>query len=331
MKCTLKDIASDTGFSISTVSRFLSGSRRYYNSKEKAIFNSANKINYPYIQNFYNNGIKLKVALVTTITKGEFISLLLSEFHIAAKNTNCDIELINLEKNEFIKDKIKSLIKEKDGLCILYPNLNKSDCNILVSYMDEIPIISLSPLLDGSVNTITFNNYKGGYLAAKYLDELGYENFGIISGDKTIFEASQRTNGFMDYLKVNNLQCSWEFKGNYSIESGNAAFTDFHNRKLPSMGIFGVNDYMCFGFMKLALLSGIKIPADLSIIGFDNTPFCDNSIPELSSISTDFVELGERALSSIEKSFIDYNKNELLTNLVPVEIIKRNSTQKVNL
>jgi len=330
MKCTLKDIALDTGFSISTVSRFLSGSRRYHNSKEKIIFDSANKINYPYIQNFYNNGIKLKVALVTRILKGEFISLLLSDFHIAAKNSNCDIELINLEKDEFIKDKIATLSKEKDGICILYPDLDKSDCNILESYMNQIPIISLSPIIDASINTITFHNYKGGYLAAKCLNELGYENFGIISGDETIFEASQRKNGFMDYLKLNDLECNWEFKGNYSIESGNTAFTDFQNRKISNIGIFGVNDYMCFGFMKLALLSGIKIPRELSIIGFDNTPFCDNSIPELSSISTDFVELGKRALSSIEKSFIDYNKNDFFTNLVPVEIIDRNSTQKVN-
>ncbi len=330
MKHTLKDIASDTGFSVSTVSRFLSGNRRYYNNKERIIFDSANKLNYPYIHNFYNNGVKLKIALVTTILKGEFISLLLSDFHIAAKNSNCDIELINLEKDEFIQEKIESLTQEKDGLCILYPNLNKSDCKILESYMNRISIISLSPIIDASISTITFNNYKGGYLAAKYLNEIGYQNFGIISGDETIFEASQRKNGFMDYLKLNDLECKWEFKGNYSIESGNTAFTDFQSRKISNIGIFGVNDYMCFGFMKLALLSGIKIPRELSIIGFDNTPFCDNSIPELSSISTDFVELGKRALSSIEKSFIDYNKNYFFTNLVPVEIIDRNSTQKVN-
>jgi LacI family transcriptional regulator len=329
MKHTLKDIALDTGLSISTVSRFLSGHRRYYNYKERLIFDSANKLNYPYIHNFYNNGIKLKIALVTTILKGEFISLLLSEFHIAAKNSNCDIELINIEKDEFIQDKIESLTQEKDGLCILYPDLNKSDCDILESYMNKISIISLSPIIDASINTITFNNYKGGYLAAKYLNGLGHQNFGIISGDETIFEASQRRNGFLDYLKFNNLQCNWEFKGNYSIESGNIAFSDFKNRKLSNIGIFGVNDYMCFGFMKLALLSGIKIPKELSIIGFDNTPFCDNSIPELSSISTNFVELGERALSSIEKSFIDYNNNESFTNLVPVKIINRNSTKKV--
>ncbi len=196
--------------------------------------------------------------------------------------------------------------------------------------MNRIIIVSLSPIIDASISTITFNNYKGGYLAAKYLNEIGYQNFGIISGDETIFEASQRKNGFMDYLKLNDLECKWEFKGNYSIESGNTAFTDFQSRKISNIGIFGVNDYMCFGFMKLALLSGIKIPRELSIIGFDNTPFCDNSIPELSSISTDFVELGKRALSSIEKSFIDYNKNDFFTNLVPVEIIDRNSTQKVN-
>ena len=125
------------------------------------------------------------------------------------------------------------------------------------------------------------------------------------------------------------MKCQWEFKGDYSLESGNKAFIDFHSKKLSNIGIFGVNDYMCFGFMKLALLSGINIPGQLSIIGFDNTPFCNNTIPELSSISTNFIELGKRSLSSLEKSFINYNKTELFTNLVPVELIERASTRNL--
>jgi len=102
MKYTLKDIAKESGLSIATVSRFLCGKRRYYNLKEQHIFNLANKYHYPYIQNFYNNGIKLKVSLITTIGKGEFFSSLLSDFHIAAKNSNCDIEVIDIEKDIFI-------------------------------------------------------------------------------------------------------------------------------------------------------------------------------------------------------------------------------------
>ena len=330
MKYNLKNIAQETGFSISTVSRFLCGKRRYYNQKENHIFKIANKYNYPYIHNFYNNGIKLKISLIMNIRKGEFFSSLLSDFHIAAKDSNCDIEIIDINKNELLENKIKSLIENKDGLCILFPDLNRDDCNILESYLNKIPILSLSPIIEASVNTITFDNYKGGYLAAKHLKDSGYENIGIISGNDSLFEAYQRRNGFMDYLSSNNMKCIWEYKGDYSLESGHKAFENFHKRDLYDIGIFGVNDVMCFGFMKLALLSGINIPERLSIIGFDNTPFCKNSIPELSSISTDFVELGQKALSSIEKSFIDYNRTEGHTSLLPVNLINRSSTRNLN-
>ena len=83
---------------------------------------------------FFTNQNKLKVALVTTIKKGEFFSALLSDFHIAAKDSNCEIELIDIEKNDFFYNKIKSLTIEKDGLCIFFPNINQSDCNILDKY-----------------------------------------------------------------------------------------------------------------------------------------------------------------------------------------------------
>lgn len=330
MKYNLKNIANETGFSVSTVSRFLCGKRRYYNQKEKLIFKTANKYNYPYIHNFYNNGIKLKVTLILNIQKGEFFSSLLSDFHIAAKDSNCDIEIIDIKKNDFLFNKIESLTENKDGLCILFPDLNKNDCKILESYSKNIPIISLSPILEGSVNTITFDNYKGGYLAAKHLADLGYNNIGIISGNDSLFEAYQRRNGFLDYLTSNSMKCIWEFKGDYSLESGHTAFKNFQKKKINDIGIFGVNDNMCFGFMKLALLSGINIPEKLSIIGFDNAPFCNNSIPELSSISTNFIELGQKALSSIEQSFIDYNRTfGHTTNLLTVNLINRGSTRSL--
>lgn len=331
MKYTLKDIAKESGLSIATVSRFLCGKRRYYNLKEQNIFNLANKYHYPYIHNFYNNGIKLKVSLATNIKKGEYFSSLLSDFHIAAKDSHCELEIIDIEKNDFLNNKLENLSHTRDGICILFPNLNKNDCNIIESYIDKIPILSLSPLLDGSIDTMTFDNYQGGYIAAKHLHKLGYNNIGIISGDDSVFEAFQRKNGFMDYLRSNNLNCNWEFKGDYSLESGNKAFLKFQEKNLKNIGIFGVNDYMCFGFMKLALLSGIKIPEELSIIGFDDTPFCNNSIPELSSISTNFIELGNRALSSIEKSFTNYKRNINSTNLVPVNLVNRASTKSLNI
>ena len=330
MKISLKNIADETGYSVSTVSRFLCGKRRYYNKKEKLIFKIANKYNYPYIQNFYNNGINLKVSLIMNIHKGEFFSSLLSDFHIAAKDINCDIEIINLKKNDFLDNRLESLIEDKDGLCIFYPDLNNEETNKLEYYTDKIPILSLSPILESSINTITFDNYLGGYLAAKHLNDLGYKNAGIISGNDNLYEAYQRRNGFMDYLTSNNMKCIWEYKGNYSLECGHDAFKDFNKKNLKDIGIFGVNDNMCFGFMKLALLSGIKIPDSLSIIGFDNTPFCENSIPELTSISTDFIELGQKALVAIEKSFIDYNRTlGHSTNLLPVKLKSRSSTRYI--
>ena len=330
MKISLKNIADETGYSISTVSRFLCGKRRHYNEKEKLIFKTANKYNYPFIQNFYNNGINLKVSLIMNIHKGEFFSSLLSDFHIAAKDSNCDIEIIDINKKDFLENKLDLLIKNKDGLCILYPDLTKDECIKLETYTDKIPILSLSPILESSINTITFDNYLGGYLAAKHLKDSGYKNVGIISGNDNLYEAYQRRNGFMDFLTSNNMECKWEFKGNYSLECGYDAFEDFNKKNIKDIGIFGVNDNMCFGFMKLALLSGIKIPENISIIGFDNTPFCENSIPELTSISTDFIDLGQKALAAIEKSFID-NHSTLghSTNLLPVNLINRASTKNI--
>jgi len=330
MKSNLKTIALETGFSLSTVSRFLCGKKRSYNQKEKYIFEVANKYNYPYIHNFHKHGIKLKVSLVMNIEKGEFYSSLLSDFRIAAKESNCNIEIIDIDKDDLLENKIESLVEKSDGLCILYPDLTRDNCNILESYQNKIPILSLVPILDASINTITFDNHRGGYLAAKSLNDLGYKDVGIISGDDSVFEASQRRNGFMHYISSNNMKCTWEYKGDYTWESGLKAFKDFHSKDLVNIGIFGVNDSMCFAFMREALLSGINIPESVSIIGFDNQPSCNNTIPELSSIYPDYIELARKTLTSIENDFIKYNRTEACTMLLPVNLINRSSTRNLH-
>ena len=95
-----------------------------------------------------------------------------------------------------------------------------------------------------------------------------------VSGLDDAVDAVFRKNGFVDHInEKKDLNLVWEYKGDFSSESGREAFLDYKRKNISDIAIFGCNDHTCFGFMKSALESGYQIPKDFIIAGFDNLSF----------------------------------------------------------
>ena len=328
MRATLKQVADDTGLSIATVSRALRRNRRRYTSNEEKIYASARKLGYPFIGNLGNED-QLTIALVTEVHQGEFYSSLFNGFYNSSKDSESDIVFVNLAKHS--DDPVQHIInlsKKYSGICLFLPNLEKSDYKRIREGVGKYPIISLTPMKNPTIDTVSFDSYSGGYMIAKHFEEQQYLNFGVISGPNDAVDAVFRKNGFIDHInEKNNLNLVWEFKGDFSSKSGRDAFKDFQSRKLKNIAIFGCNDHTCFGFMKSALEAGFQIPKDFIIAGYDNLSFCNTFTPELTSVATNFDILGKRAIRTIENMVNDSNEIIRQFSMVPVEIIIRASTQ----
>ena len=328
MRTTLKQVADDTGLSIATVSRALRRNRRRYSKNEEKIYASARKLGYPFIGELSNEE-QLTIALVTEVHQGEFYSSLFNGFYNSSKNSESDIVFVNLAKHS--DDPVQHIInlsKKYSGICLFLPNLEKIDYKRIRNGVGKYPIISLTPMKNPTIDTVSFDSYSGGYMIAKHFEEQGYKNFGIISGPHDAIDAVFRKNGFIDHIsEKQDLNLAWEFKGDFSSESGRDAFNNYKKQNIPNMAIFGCNDHTCFGFMKGALEAGYKIPKDFIIAGYDNLSFCDNFTPELTSVATNFDILGKRAIRTIENMVNDSNEIIRQFSMVPVEIIIRASTQ----
>ena len=328
MRTTLKQVADDTGLSIATVSRALRRNKRRYSKNEERIYASARKLGYPFIGEL-NNEEQLTIALVTEVHQGEFYSSLFNGFYNSSKNSESDIVFVNLAKHS--EDPVQHIInlsKKYSGICLFLPNLEKIDYKRILQGVGKYPIISLTPMKNPTIDTVSFDSYSGGYMIAKHFEEQGYKNFGIVSGPGDAVDAVFRKNGFVDHIsEKEDLKLVWEYKGDFSSESGRDAFNDYKNQNIPNMAIFGCNDHTCFGFMKGALEAGYKIPKDFIIAGYDNLSFCDNFTPELTSVATNFDILGKRAIRTIENMVNDSNEIIRQFSMVPVEIVIRSSTQ----
>ncbi|MDR8391853.1 LacI family transcriptional regulator [Aliifodinibius sp. S!AR15-10] len=334
MKVTLKDIAEETGFSISTVSRVLNGSDKISPKTKRAIVHTAKKLNYPtyYTQNGNNVLDTLKIFLVVSgFHVGEFYSSFYDGINKAAEENNISLALISINKPlpEMIKQ-LKSLTQNglSDGLILFTPELRKEDyLKIKDELPDKFPLMSNGLIESPVLTTVSFDSYSGGYMAAEHFHQKGYQECGILQGPFKKAEARYRANGFRDYiLQTSCMDIIWEFNGNFSFEGGAKAFHNFLEFDEKPRAIFSCSDAMCHGFMEEALLKGYQFPDDIAIIGFDDLPICKRHRPTISSIHTDYKQLGNVTMEKMREIVTNPNQQEGVLSLVPVDLVPRKSS-----
>jgi DNA-binding LacI/PurR family transcriptional regulator len=333
LKVTLKDIAKDTGYSISTVSRVLNGSDKISTSTRREIYQSAKKLNYPVYRSLNGEPLvdTLKISLIVTRHHiGEFYASFYHGFNVAANKHNVQLSLTSLRCpfEESLK-RIKELSHQKnDGLIIFAPEFRRPEYKKVQKVLPaKYPIISNAAIENPVLTTVIFDGYSGGYLAAEHFKKQGYKTCGIIRGAFDAVEARFRSNGFRDYvLQAPDMKLCWDFQGDFTFESGKEAFKDFQQQEQKPRAIFACNDAMCHAFMEEALLHGYDIPGDIAFVGYDDLPICKHHRPTISSIFTDYQKLGEITMLKLKELLSNPKQDKRMLSLVPVTLMHRESS-----
>ena len=213
------------------------------------------------------------------------------------------------------------------GLFYFYLRLDPFSYNKIKERLNNYPIVSIAPSFESIFDTFTFDSYQGGALAAQAFIKEGYKKFGIIRGPLEKWEAALRRNGFRDTIENAGYKIIWDYKGNYSFESGENAFHAVEKKKIRNIGIFASNDQMAVGFIHAALENKKIIPKDYAVIGYDNILFSKIFFPKLSTIDTDVDQLSEEAIDHLIrmiKKEVNLERSARKT-LIPVELIKRDT------
>lgn len=333
MKTTLKDIADKTGYSISTVSRVLNHSSRISAKAKDEIFNAAKELNYKvFEQSPTRSKSNLNnVALITDFHEGQFYASFFYGYLQSVKDRGPRISLLSVHnpKNEIVAF-IKQIIDEGyfDGIILFIPELDHEDYAAILKVLPpEYPILSNALVDNPKLTTITFDGYSGGYQAAAHFEEQGLHKLGIVKGPKNKAESRFRYNGFRDYIiNSEKLELVWESEGNFQYNCGIDAFNKLFESQTDIDGIFISNDLMATGFIDTALQNGHDIPDDFAIIGYDDLPMCIQTKPTISSINTDFSQLGVYSIRELQNKLYDNTGPQSKLSMIPVELMPRSSS-----
>ncbi|MDX1638183.1 MAG: LacI family DNA-binding transcriptional regulator [Balneolaceae bacterium] len=333
MKITLKDIAEETGYSISTVSRVLNGSDKISAETRRAILHSAKKMNYPGL--YSRDGGLLDTVHVTLVVTdyhiGEFYASFFKGMNAAAQEYDICLSMINIEKPvSRLIQRLRQICSKgnSDGVILFSPELTKTDYQTIREELPhEFPMLSNGLIECPILTTISFDSYSGGYMTAEHFLERGYDRCGIIRGPFRSAEARYRSNGFRDYiLQHPEISITWTYDGDFSYESGVRAFDDYFTTAPRPRAIFACNDAMGHGFLTRALAEGYRVPEDVAVVGYDDLPICRHHRPAISSVHTNYKQLGIVTMDNLRERLASNGNEDGVLSLVPVKLIVRESS-----
>lgn len=177
-------------------------------------------------------------------------------------------------------------------------------------------------------NSVHSNDYLGAFEAVSHLLALGHRRIGVVSGPPHFMGAmDERMRGVRDALASQQLELDPALVtyGDFTIESGYRAAIALLEASERPTGIFSMNDRMATGVMRRARENGLNIPADLSLVGFDDVPLTTLVEPPLTTIRQPSYELGKVAAQKLFE-MINSDLQQFEPIVLPVELIIRGST-----
>ena len=333
MAITIKDVARESGVNISTVSRALNNGYGVNPETRDLVVAVAQRLNYRpnRVARGLVTGRSHSLALVVSDIRNPFFAEVARGAADAARVEHCDLVLCNSDLDPLRQmEYVQSLLEKRvDGILMnSVAALNQEDQKKLAEC--GVPIVLLNrSVASRAFSTVSADNEAGGVLAAQHLLKLGHSEIAHITGPRQHGNLSDRTRGFVETLTAGRRPVSpVVLHGAFNFEGGRDLTAKALEQHPEITAIFAANDVMAFGAVRAILDRGMRIPEDVSLIGFDNIEFSSIIHPPLTTIHQPKYELGQAAVEILLRLARNKTRRTPESRVLGVELIERQSCRR---
>ncbi|MCY6353811.1 LacI family DNA-binding transcriptional regulator [Clostridium sp. ZS2-4] len=335
MKSTIRDVAVKAGVSVATVSRVLNNQEGYSEKTKQKVLKTIKELGYKpnaIARGLANKSTKTIGVLVPDVST-MFLSKILNGIETNAHQKDysvivCNTGILGERTTEYL-----DILSEKrvDGIIIVSLPM-KNEYNEAISSMN-VPCMLVSTMsYRYQLPYIKVDDRQAAYKATQFLIEKGHEKIAMISGTKDeLIAGKSRVNGYIDALRDFDLTIDERLikYGDFSYISGIKCMEELLEEGMEKFtAIFAASDDMAVGALSAAYHRGIKVPEDLSIIGYDNTQIAEMSIPPLTTISQPFGKMGEKAAEKLV--YMIESKETVESIIMPYSIVERSTVKNID-
>ncbi|MDO7205428.1 LacI family DNA-binding transcriptional regulator [Paraclostridium bifermentans] len=333
MNIKTKDIASKSGVSIATVSRYLNKSGYVKQETRELIKNTIQEIKKQ--ENIYEK--EKNIAVVFPDLSNMFFTDVLKGLTEEADKLNYNV--FSFDSGESIEKEMKIIDALKDfnicGLIITTTIRNRETTKKHVQNLNSlgVPIILIDrDLIFCDFDGIFSDNKKGAFDGVDTLIGEGHKNIAVITGPLDYETAQLRLEGYKQAHKVNELEIneSYIHEGDYQIDSGYNLIKEIINNNKDVTAIFSCNNMMTLGAINALNEMDIKIGEDISLLGFDDLEFFTYLGLNISVVSRQTSEMGKIAFEVLSKKILEEEPYATQNIVLKPSVVLRGSEKLIN-
>lgn len=331
LKPTIKDVAKRAGVSIATVSRVLNNLPGYSDETRQIVMKAVEETGYQ--PNAIARGLINKrtqtIGVLLPSVSSSFSSELLHGIEQYANDSNYSVVICNTGDDGNRTLKYLQVLREKQVDGVIFASEALKDEYYQAIQSMGIPTTLVSSHSDRkSVPYVKVDDFKASYDAVSYLIGKGHTRIAMIAGTKEDRIAGvPRVNGYLQALQDRGLTFREQdlVHGDFKFESGQSAMEELHRQSSGITAVFAASDEMAIGALSYAATHGIRIPDDISLIGYDDLKLAEMVVPSLTTIHQPLSDMGALACQKLI-SMIETGAQEE-SSIVKHWIIERNTVK----
>ena len=336
---TIKDIAKALGLSTSTVSRALRGSHEISSDTKKMVIEYAEQFNYR------PNPIALSLKERRSHSIGVVVCEIANNFFSQAINGiesiayNRGYHVIISQSHESYEREIVNVehlaSRSVDGLLVSLSTETERIAHFKNLHDKGFPIVFFDRITDEiETHKVVADNYKGAYDATQHLIDMGYKRIAHLSSASHLSISKERLEGYKAALKDNKITLNEQHikncnHGGMIYKELEDAVKSLVNLKDKPDAIFSAGDRLTVSCLSALKAIGLKVPDDIALVGFSNSPLVELLNPSLTAVKQPAFEMGQVATELLIK-LIESKRavTEFETVVLQTEIIVRDSSAK---
>lgn len=331
----IQDVARAAGVSTATVSRALSHPEVVADGTRKAVFDAVESTGYRVNQAARNLRRRRAGAILVLVPNlgNPFFSQILAGIGARMADTDYAILIADTEHQPSAMRSLNDYLGDSriDGMIVLDGNIHVANIDALGTGPGQSRVIFACEWVeDAPCPSVRSDNVRGASLAVRHLHELGHRNIAHITGPSGNVLTRARREGMLAERSRLDLpvQDGWIIRGDFSLESGYAAGQKILDMKDRPTAIFCASDQVAFGLIARLTEAGVRVPQDISVVGFDDIEQAAFFVPRLTTIRQDRQLLGQTAAELMMQRLEDEDTTmpDDAVTLLDVELVVRDST-----
>jgi LacI family transcriptional regulator len=302
-RSTLSQVAHRAGVSPSTVSRILNGTAQVSEAKKVSVLQAIKELNFlpDLAARSLAGGRTMSIGVLTQFIDSPFYGEALRGIEdILLKSGFAPLFVSGHWNEEEEYSRIQMLLMRKvDGIIVLTGKLRDAT---LIQMAQKLPVVVTGRKLQcPNLMGIDFDNREGVGLAVRHLHALGHRQIGFISGPRDHADAEQRLEGLRAELKALKIRLDPQLvvDGDFSEPGGYRAAQRLILSGKRFSALIAANDQMAYGARLALYRAGLRVPEDVSLLGFDDLPHSAYTLPPLTTVRQSIYEVGASAAHAV--------------------------------